>query len=77
MTAADREVTPQKLQRNLVYKVCGYAIIGSMLMIGILKVFKVDQLIGPFHATFTFESTALFAFGFAWLIKGEWRLKDQ
>jgi hypothetical protein len=77
MTAENKTVTPEKLQRNRVYTGCGYVIIASMLLIALLKLFKLEHLVGSFYSTFCFESTSLIAFGIAWLIKGETFLKDQ
>ena len=78
MTAENKQVTRKKLQRNQVYTGCGYVIIASMLLIIVLRmIFKVDNLIGNFSPTFCFESTALIAFGVAWLIKGKTFLKDE
>jgi hypothetical protein len=77
MTADNKELTRKKLQRNRVYTGCGYAILASILMIGIHKLLHVDYSIGSLDPTFCFESTALLAFGFAWLIKGETFLKDE
>lgn len=78
MTAADKRVTRKKLQRNQVYTVCGWAIIVSVLLIILLtKIIKVEYLVWDWTPTFCFESTALMAFGFAWLTKGETWLKDE
>jgi len=83
MTAANRRLTSQKLKRNRVYTVCGYLIIASVLLIAVLKLLKflgvvhTDYLFGCVGWTFCLESTALFAFGIAWLTKGETFLKDQ
>jgi hypothetical protein len=78
MTAANRQMTPKKRQRNHVYTGCGYVIVASMLLIIVLRrVFKVDHLLGNLSPTFCFESTALIAFGIAWLVKGEAFLKDE
>jgi hypothetical protein len=83
MTAADRKMTSEKRQRNRVYTGCGYVIIVSMLLIGLLNLLdflnllKVEHLVGRLDPTFCFESTALIAFGLAWLIKGETFLKDE
>jgi hypothetical protein len=82
MSAEDRQVTRQKLQRNMVYTICGYMIIASMTMIAVfkllavLKLLEVTNLIGPLGVVFCFETTALLAFGIAWLTKGETFLKD-
>jgi len=78
MTAQTKQVTRKKLQRNQVYTGCGYVIIASMLLIIVLKkILKVEHLVGNFSPTFCFESTALIAFGIAWLTKGETFLKDE
>jgi 4-amino-4-deoxy-L-arabinose transferase-like glycosyltransferase len=76
MTARNRKMTLQKRQRNRVYVVCGWAIIASMVLIAVLKLMKVHYLAGSLAPTFCFESTALLAFGVAWLVKGETFLKD-
>jgi hypothetical protein len=78
MTAANKEMTPEKKQRNTVYTVCGYVIIASIGLIVLLKVvLKVQYLIGAVGPVFCFETTSLLAFGVAWLVKGETILKDK
>jgi hypothetical protein len=77
MTARNKKVTRKKIQRNRVYTVCGYAIIVSISLIAILKFLKVRYLVGNVGPVFCFESTALLAFGIAWLTKGETFLKDE
>jgi hypothetical protein len=76
MTAKDKAVTDKKLQRNLVYTVCGWVIIASMLLIVVLKTLGIKHLLGSFGPVFCFETTSLIAFGIAWLTKGETFLKD-
>ncbi|WP_264552143.1 hypothetical protein [Flavobacterium sp. N2038] len=59
------------LNENNIYKVCGYLILGALIMVpvsGYLKLFSFSTLV--------FEAIALFAFGIAWLIKGR-ALGDQ
>ena len=77
MSAADTELTPQKLQRNRVYTLSGYAILASMSLLAILKLSRIDMLPGGLGTAFVFETTSLWAFGIAWLVKGEMFLKDQ
>jgi len=63
-------------RRKLIYTICGWTIIISIIMIGVFNfVFKVEK--GFFsYSTFIFETTALWAFGAAWLVKGSAVLKD-
>lgn len=77
MKAKDRPTTPEKKQRNQVYTVSGVVILVSMVLIGLSKIFNVQYVVcKSLHPTFLFESTALIAFGIAWLVKGEAFLKD-
>jgi hypothetical protein len=73
--------TAQKLQRNVVYLVCGIAILGSILAIVMVSLLNhvdlfVCQYPNPIRI-FWFESVAVVSFGVAWLVKGETILKDQ
>ena len=81
MTAATRTVTPQKRQRNMVYTVSGLVILASILAIATSKLlyllFHWSYSILGFGPVFFFETTSLWAFGVAWLVKGETILKDQ
>ena len=75
----DREYTGQDLikfkRRKVVYKICGWAIILSIVMIGLFSL-KILPSKGVFrYSTFIFETTALWAFGSAWLLKGSAALK--
>jgi len=76
-TDPQRTPTRKKLQRNLVYKVCGYTILASMLVIGADKwVSPVAKVLDSINPIFWLESIAVVSFGVAWLIKGETFLKD-
>jgi hypothetical protein len=83
MTAVGKHVTRKKLQRNLVYTICGWIIVGSIVTLGLLKalayfkVFNIESLGKNLHHIFWLESIALLAFGFAWLVKGETILRDE
>ena len=70
--------TRQKLQRNIVYRICGYAILACILLIAVVNLLlKGDSPVQALHPVFWLESTAVIAFGVAWLTKGEMILKDQ
>ncbi|GAC1659946.1 MAG: DUF998 domain-containing protein [Acidobacteriaceae bacterium] len=78
MTAPDKQPTQQKLIRNRWYTGCGCVILVSMLLILVYaELLHKTYLFSGLAARFTFESTALVAFGIAWLIKGETFLKDE
>jgi hypothetical protein len=77
MTAMGRTMTRRKVQRNKVYFVCGLIIVVSIAMILLFRLLNRTYLFGELGAMFTFETTALFAFGVAWLVKGETFLKDE
>lgn len=77
MSAETKVMTRQKVQRNRVYTGCGWAIVASMALILVLHFLGVRSLVGNVAPTFCFESTALIAFGIAWLTKGESFLKDE
>jgi hypothetical protein len=76
-TAPDRSPTRRKLQRNIVYRVCGCTIIACIALAGVVVLPPVKPLFERFAPVFWFESIAIEAFGWAWLIKGETFLKDQ
>lgn len=69
--------TPRKLQRNTVYRVCGYAILASILLIAVAAIPAVCRRICWLKPRFWLESVAVVAFGVAWLVKGETILKDK
>lgn len=77
MSAKNRELTRKKVWRNRVYYACGGLIVFSMIMIAVLNCLKITYLPCGLGSEFLFETTALIAFGFAWLVKGEFILKDQ
>lgn len=69
--------TPRKVQRNIVYRVCGYTILASIALIVLLTIFPDSALIRKFDPVFWLESLAVVAFGVSWLTKGEMILKDE
>lgn len=80
-TKTDPSVPPtrRKMQRNFVYKVCGYLILLAMALIAVVKLVADSQGV-PFKQldpVFWLEALAVVAFGFSWLTKGEAILKDE
>lgn len=61
--------TPQKRNRNRIYRVCGWTMVGSIVCIGIYFATGKKETENQF--TLIFETIALLAFGFSWLTKGE------
>jgi hypothetical protein len=68
--------TRQKLQRNTVYTVCGYAILASLVLSALARLLPGDSPVNRLDPVFWFESAAVVAFGISWLTKGEAILKD-
>jgi hypothetical protein len=75
----DGKLTRQKLQRNTVYAVCGWTIYIAMAteaFLGFLaKSGALPRWLGEHHLLLC-EIACLWAFGYAWLIKGEGFFKD-
>jgi hypothetical protein len=78
LTDPDRSPTQQKLQRNTVYRVCGWVILVSIALIGIVNLVPtMRNSLDSISPEFWLESVAVVAFGAAWLVKGEAILKDR
>ncbi len=76
--------TPEKLQRNMVYLLCSITIYECVVLLILIAV--IQNLILPdkpwlpsLHPILLLECFALWAFGFAWFVKGEtiWKDKDE
>jgi len=64
----------KKGKRNVIFKVCGWIIIVSLAILGIYILS--DRHFKPFPMIYTFETIAVEAFGFSWLVKGQTLLPD-
>lgn len=69
--------TPRKLQRNVVYTVCGYAILACIALAAVASLFADDSPVQRLRPVFWLEATAIVAFGVSWLTKGEAILGDR
>jgi hypothetical protein len=76
--------TPEKLQRNMVYLLSSITIFECVVLLILIAV--IQNLILPgkpwlpsLHPILILECLALWAFGFAWFVKGEtiWKDKDE
>ena len=76
-TDATKTPTPRKLQRNRVYTFCGYAILACIVLIAAVALLRDDSPIRQLQPVFWLEATAVVAFGFSWLTKGEALLADE
>ncbi|MDQ1738700.1 MAG: hypothetical protein QOE53_352 [Pseudonocardiales bacterium] len=74
-TRSQGGVTPQKVLRNRVYRVCGGVIVGCLVLCAIALWTAPDS----WRALFWLESVMVWAFALSWLVKGEFRgiLADQ
>lgn len=68
--------TRRKVQRNAVYTVCGYTMLGCLALI-VVAFMLGDSPVKKLEPVFWLESVAVIAFGVSWLTKGEAILKDE
>ncbi|MEJ7559346.1 MAG: hypothetical protein WKF66_13630 [Pedobacter sp.] len=63
----------QKTIRNRVFRICGWTIIASLSILGIYFIAKsyTNLNVDPFPIVYVFETIAVEAFGFSWLVKGQ------
>jgi len=71
--------TPHKLQRNKVYKTCGWIMIICLVLLIIYSLLpnNIKSALKPLHPGFWLEAITVIAFGVCWLTKGEGILKDK
>ena len=70
------QMTPQKVKRNRVYKLCGVVMLACIATIGAVKLGYFTFTLGPIPPVFLLETVALEAFGISWMVKGETLWKD-
>ena len=61
--------------RNTIYKICGSLILLSIVALLSKLVLPFDSFWNKWNLTFWFEAVALWAFGFAWMVKGRFFMK--
>ena len=64
--------TAKKTTRNTFYRVCGWAILACIALIGVLKIAPaLATHVDPYKPVFWLEAGAVVSFGISWLVKGE------
>ena len=76
-TKSSGNMMPEKKIRNRIYRVCGIIMIISVIGIPIADIPAIHNRIVLLNPTLILETFALMSFGFSWLIKGEFLLKDK
>jgi hypothetical protein len=76
-TAPDKTPTPQKLQRNVIYRISGYVMLACIALIVVAALPPIKAMVAQLAPRFWLEAIAIVAFGISWLTKGEAILKDQ
>lgn len=76
-TDPKRPPTRRKLARNRVYRICGWVMIGCMVAIALHNLLGVPEWLARLEPVLWLEWTLLWAFGFAWYVKGEGALADE
>lgn len=71
--------TPRKLQRNLIFRICGVVMAASITLIAIYMLLPDSASAGlaSLRPVFWLESLAIEAFGLSWLVKGQAILQDE
>jgi putative copper export protein len=74
-----KKPTRRKLQRNMVYRVCGAIMAACILLAAVYAVLPAEAQgrLSAYTPIYWLEATAIVAFGISWLTKGEAILKDQ
>jgi hypothetical protein len=77
-TNPKKKPTRRKLQRNNVYKVCGYVMAACILLTFVYAAFPdLQASLAPYTPIYWLETVSIIAFGISWLVKGETILKDR
>jgi hypothetical protein len=61
----------EKRASNRIYRICGWLILGSIGMIGVLFVTGLDDALSWLRPVFILETVATFAFATSWAVKGD------
>ncbi len=77
-TKGSKEPSKRKLKRNMLYRICGYTMLGCLLLIALYFIFLERRytVLENCDPVFWLETIALWAFGISWLTKGKSLLVD-
>jgi len=64
--------TQKRQRRRKIYLVCGWAMLVSMAVAGILQISLTEQAVMQYRVTYWAEAVALCAFGVAWIVSGKY-----
>ena len=78
-TNPDRTPTKKKLQRNTVYKICGYIMFVCIVLIFVYIILpdSIASFFETLNPVYWLETFTVLAFGISWLVKGEAILRDK
>jgi hypothetical protein len=78
-TNPDGKPTRRKLQRNRIYRICGYTMFACIVLVGVYSanLGGIKVSLAPYNPIFWLEAIAIVAFGISWIVKGEALLKDE
>lgn len=78
-TDPSRSPGKKKLLRNKIYKLCGYTMLVSILLIAVHQFLPdaVRESLKAYTPVFWLETSAVLAFGISWIVKGKAILNDE
>ncbi|MCF3972647.1 hypothetical protein [Paracoccus salsus] len=62
---------PEKRASNRIYRICGWLIVGSIGLIGVLFLTGLDDALDGLRPVFWLETVATLAFATSWMVKGD------
>jgi len=66
-----RGAAGKRARRSLIYRVCGWMMLGCIAGLFVANIFLSVGAINKFRLTYYGEATALIAFGIAWIVSGK------
>lgn len=75
-TGTTRATTRAKVNRNRVYRTCGWVLVGVILAVAVMKLTELafpatSDVFQNWSVLFLLEAIGVWAFGLSWLVKGE------